>query len=294
MRRQALIVLSILVIFGLHPASGAESKGCGGDYGGWGPVLNDNAVTERLLAEGERLMKAGQTAKITALQDQLSRRHCSVSLLAEGRPAEKPAENAAKQAGSVLIFGSLFKCPKCAHWHVNGAGGYLISAHGVAVTCRHVIKTTNGVALVAMTRAGGVYPVRAVLAASEANDLAVVQLEGSGFTPLPISTNAPVGSSVFVLSHPDQQYYTLTSGLVSRYVRHKHGGDPERLLMNITAEFARGSSGCPVFNEAGAVVGTVVSTQGIYYHADEHVHENLQMVLKQCAPSSALLELIKP
>ena len=295
MRWQALMTLPLWAALVLTPVAGADLRDIPTPSDPrWGAVLNDGALTERLIAESERLLEAGRTPKISELQDQLSRRRCSVPLVPEGRRADQPAEYAAQQADSVLVVGSLYKCPRCSRWHINAAGGYLISSNGVAVTCRHVIKTTNGVALVAMTRSGRVYPVRAVLTASEANDLAVIQLDGTGFTPVAISTNAPVGSSIFVLSHPDQQYYTLTSGLVSRYARQRHPGGRESTLMNITAEFARGSSGCPVFNDRGAVVGTVVSTQAIYYQSDEHVHDNLQMVLKNCAPSSALLDLLKP
>lgn len=259
-----------------------------------GTVFNDRDLTEHLIGEAEALMEAGRTPKLSELRRQLTRKHCQVRLAPAREGWLRPSDLVAAETDGVLVLGSLYKCTQCNRWHFNAAGGYVISETGVAVTCYHVVQASNGVALVAMTRQGKVYPVREVLAASAANDLAVVQLDGSGFRPVPLGGTAPVGATVYVISHPDQQYYTLTGGLVSRYVKVRKRGGLEATLMSITAEFARGSSGCPVFDRRGAVVGTVVSTHSIYYETDRDQHDNLQMVLKQCAPSGALLELIQP
>ena len=49
---------------------------------------------------------------------------------------------------------------------------------------------------------GKVAPVKSVLAASEADDIAVVQVEGEGFQPLSVAAAARIGSPVTVISHP--------------------------------------------------------------------------------------------
>jgi S1-C subfamily serine protease len=192
-----------------------------------------------------------------------------------------------------LVVGGLFKCNKCTRWHSTVAGGYVIDPAGIAVTCHHVITGTNAVTFVAMTRSGRVYPVREVLAGSAVNDLAIIQLEGQGFTPLPLATDAPPGAPIYAISHPDHNFYSLTAGLVSRYARlRKPAGT--MTVMEITADFAKGSSGCPVFNECGAVVGTISSTHSVYYDTHDGKKDNLQMVFKRCVPTTALLELIRP
>jgi S1-C subfamily serine protease len=62
--------------------------------------------------------------------------------------------------------------------------------------------------------------------------------------------------------------------------------------VSITADYARGSSGGPVLNDRGEVIGIVKSTQPIFYRMVEGKGENLQMVIKLCIPSAKLLKLI--
>jgi S1-C subfamily serine protease len=95
-----------------------------------------------------------------------------------------------------------------------------------------------------------------------------------------------------VISHPDRRFYTLTDGIVSRYSTSTGGGKKTSVMM-ITADFARGSSGGPVFNDCGAVVGYVGSTVSVYYNVDKGRKDNLQMVFKQCIPTGNVLKLIK-
>lgn len=256
-------------------------------------VVSDSDIMQRLSAEAERLIKVGKTVRQSELMTQTRRASCQAKVARLGAGRWTPTQLVAGCADGVLVLAGPYKCGKCARWHSNVSGGYVIDPSGIAVTCHHVIASTNAVTTVAMTRGGQVVAVREVLAASAVNDLAIIQLDGQGFTPLPLSTDAPAGTPICAISHPDHNFYSLTSGLVSRYARLRR---PAGLatVMEITADFAKGSSGCPVFNETGAVVGTISNTRSVYYDAHDGHKDNLQMVFKRCTPTAALLELIRP
>lgn len=72
--------------------------------------------------------------------------------------------------------------------------------------------------------------------------------------PLTLATEPPaIGESIFTLGHPLGDEFTLSSGIVSGY---RFDGPPR---MQITAPVSPGSSGGPVLNQWGEVVGLVSS-----------------------------------
>jgi len=124
-------------------------------------------------------------------------------------------------------------------------------------------------------------------------DIAILRCEGSGFTALPLSTDVPDGSPVGVWSHPNNYFFCLSAGIVARrFILRKPGGKAEMLA--ITADYARGSSGGPVFDDRGNVVGMVASTDSVYYTEENGQQKNLQMVFKNCVSARSILALIEP
>lgn len=72
--------------------------------------------------------------------------------------------------------------------------------------------------------------------------------------PLPLAEESPaIGEAIFTLGHPLGDEFTLSSGIVSGY---RFDGTPR---MQITAPISPGSSGGPVLNQWGEVVGMVSS-----------------------------------
>ena len=105
-----------------------------------------------------------------------------------------------------------------------------------------------------------------------------------------LRTAIDVGDPVWVISHPASTFYYLSHGIVGRrFVQSRRGREIE--LLDITADYARGSSGAPVLDATGAVVGVVRSTRSIYYEEDDGQQKNLQMVFKHCVPARAVKEL---
>jgi S1-C subfamily serine protease len=109
-----------------------------------------------------------------------------------------------------------------------------------------------------------------VLAADTESDTCFVKIDAPGLKPLPMRTGVRAGERVYCLSHPGGYFFMFTQGMVARVNRKcnevldEHGhtnGLLTRpiLFLNVTAEFAPGSSGAPIADEAGNVVGQVAS-----------------------------------
>jgi serine protease Do len=258
------------------------------------PVVRDQEIISRLLTQGEQLLTSSNAVLTSTLNRQLSRRQCSLKLPrgATGSPA--PIDPVGPSQQGVLIVAEVYKCKRCGKYHANPASGFFLTDSGALATCYHVLDSAENGTLLAMTREGATFAVREVLAANRETDVVILRAQAREVHPLPLSpTPAPVGSKVRVLSHPDSRFFVLTEGLVSRYqVDRIH--QREVVGMTITADFAKGSSGAPVFDETGAVIALVRSTTSIYYSETNGVKNNLQMVLKDCIPSRYLLDLIRP
>jgi len=254
--------------------------------------ISDERIEDLLDAAADKLIQSGQTVRMKDLLAQLNRRSCAVQLPRPLSGKLSAAELVARARAGVLVIGDLFKCKKCPRWHVGASSGFMLTDSGVCATCYHVVNVPESRTLIAMTGDGRVVPVREVLAANPNTDVAILRLDGAGFTPLPLDTEPAVGATVRVLSHPDDHFFTLSEGIVSRYVTvplEKHAG--EVTMMAITADFGAGASGAPVLNERGGVAGIVNNTQSLYY--DPKRGKDLQMVFKHCLPSQYVRQLIK-
>lgn len=133
--------------------------------------------------------------------------------------------------------------------------GFIIDPKGIAVTNNHVV---TGGAIFRVYVAGRAKPVNArVLGVSECADLAVIDLDGSGYDYLtwyegPIKVGLDIYAAGFPLGDPE---FTLTRGIVA-----KASADGESSWASIDgviqhdATINPGNSGGPLVDENGAVV----------------------------------------
>ena len=255
--------------------------------------INDRLIQSTITTQADKWLKAGEATKSEELAAQLDRKTCSLKLAKPGKRVLTAQETSKKNQAGVLVVAQPYLCGKCERTHLSLASGFMLTEDGAFCTSYHVMSNKTARTMIIMTGDGRVAPVREVLAANAATDLIILRAEGKGFTALPLSTNAPVGGLIRVISHPNQHFYSLTEGIASRYFTMTRNRKPVSALA-ITADFARGSSGAPVFNEYGAVVGSVNSTFSSYYSTDDDGHkENLQMVFKNCVAAKHVLEMIK-
>jgi len=249
-------------------------------------IIDDKKIRvrfEKLLGE---LTDEGTTADPAKLQKQLSRKSTKVELTEAPALGETPltdAEIYERASKATLVLGHLYKCDHCDEWHGSTAGGVVISPDGLVITNHHVMEADNAGAFGAMNRDGKIYPITEVLASSEKDDMALVQLDtgGAELDWAPLATGDAVGSQVHVISHPDGRFFTFSEGVIARYFVDEESRTPR---MQITADYARGSSGCGVFNQQGELTAIVASTSSIYYNQDRQQQKNLQMVVKSCVP----------
>ena len=231
------------------------------------PSASDLVRTRKFQTEAAKCVDSGKFTPAADLVKQLSRKQCSLTLPAPTKQKLSPTEVYARRKESVLLVGKLYKCKRCTKWHVSSASGFLISEAGHFVTNYHVVKNSEGDTkmMAVMTYDGQTLPVKEVLAANEADDVAICLLEAGGKTlrPAPLSADAAIGTPVSVISHPRHRFYSLTHGIVSRYAKFPRGRNMAT-RMTITADFAQGSSGGPVFDDRGAVVGLVSSTSTVH------------------------------
>jgi serine protease Do len=256
-------------------------------------VVNDLQIRGDVARELQVIREAGKTVPMADLRRQLEKRaHHSLSLPRPARHKWTPAEIYRQCRRSVVVVSGLYKCDKCGKWHGSTATGFFLTSSGAVATNYHVIAAKDREALGVRTLDGKVYPVREVLAANKEDDVAIIRIDGRGFKPLPLVPDADVGSPVAVISHPDSRFYALTTGIVSRYFA-TYNYSKRITRMAITAEFAKGSSGAPVIDEHGSVVGMVASTRSTYYKQDALHDKRLQMVMRYCVPTQSILNRIE-
>lgn len=191
---------------------------------------------------------------------------------------------------ATVMFHTGYKCDRCDNWHGGVATGFVLHPDGWIVTAAHVIANRpDDHAMAVMTHDERTFAVTGVYLRDDDNDVAIVKIDAANLpAALPLALREPAaGSGVAVMSHPRGFYYLFTRGVVSRV----QGGSDGSKRLTITAEFARGSSGAPVVNEQGEVVGIALATTTL--HADEAEKTNTQFVLKHAAGVSDLRELIE-
>ena len=132
--------------------------------------------------------------------------------------------------------------------------GFFIDSDGTLVTNHHVladayraeIKTADGVR----------YPISAVLARSQLLDLIKVRVDipSAMVTPIELSTVEPaIAERVVVIGSPLGLEQTVSEGIVSAIRMHPASVN----VYQLTAPISQGSSGSPVLNLAGDVIGVV-------------------------------------
>ena len=237
-------------------------------------VIDDEEYVEKVTDASARLLQDGNLKSLASLRGQVCRGGFPVKPTPLSRQKLTAPDLCDRLRQSTLAVGSYYKCPDCGEWHFNSSAGFVVGEGGIVCTCWHVVQAEDEGGkqsyLVAANDAGHVFPVQSVLAADAESDTCFVKIDAPGLKPLPLRAGVRAGERVYCLSHPGGYYFMFTQGMVARVNRKRnevldvHGhtnGLLTRpiLFLNVTAEFAPGSSGAPIVDEAGNAVGQVAS-----------------------------------
>jgi len=139
--------------------------------------------------------------------------------------------------------------------------GFVVTRNGLVVTNYHVIK--SGTSAVIKLPDGSFFTVDGVLAFDKDRDIAVIKAHGINFKTVALgdSDRLQVGDEVVAIGSPLSLESTVSNGIVSGIRTEKKDAfdeiDPQggQKILQITAPISHGSSGGPLFNLAGQVVG---------------------------------------
>jgi len=143
----------------------------------------------------------------------------------------------------------------------DGLGtGFVVRKDGWVATNFHVVRGATAVTVVFSDHRE--FPVVEIMNANRLHDLVILRIDARDLPVLPIGDSDQVrpGDSVLAIGHPLGLEDTVSNGLISA-VREVHAG---LSVLQISAPIAPGSSGGPLFNDRGEVIGvaTAVSTRG--------------------------------
>ena len=143
---------------------------------------------------------------------------------------------------------------------VSQGSGFFVSREGLIITNYHVIS--EGSSAVAKLPNGAFYPVDGVVTFDKTRDVAVIKAHGQNFRKLTLgnSDQVQVGEEVVAIGNPLALDSTVSNGIVSGM---RTARDDRGKLLQITAPISIGSSGGPLFDMAGGVIGiTTMYLQG--------------------------------
>ena len=116
--------------------------------------------------------------------------------------------------------------------------GFFIDSDGTLVTNYHVVE--GGASAKITTMDNQVYDVSGVYDCDETTDIALLKVNGSGFTSLKVSTEpVSAGDTIYAIGSPLGLSNTISSGIISNAARVYEGVT----YIQVTAPISSGSSG---------------------------------------------------
>lgn len=139
---------------------------------------------------------------------------------------------------------------------ITSASGFVVG-EGLIVTSYHIAENMLTGSTARLVNSALMYSIEAIAAVDKPHDLAVLKVTGISAPLLPLgdSDTVRVGDTVYVTGNPKGYLGTFSVGHISAIQK----GDSfvADKVIQMTAPISKGSSGGPVLNARGAVIGVV-------------------------------------
>ena len=280
-----------------------------------------------LSKQAKKLRESGLLLSAEKAKEQSKRTSCLLTLPTPSTQKLDTREVWQRARKSHMRVGWIYLCNECDRWHLSLSGGYAITSDTVA-TCAHVIEPLEmreGY-LIAADDDDKLYAVTEVLANNPALDTAIVRLKAGSLSPLPLGKNVLPGDTVFCFSDPVDRRGYFSQGMVNRFVkrpflRKKEVQDAEKasasnpdsstasapakaplespVWIEVSTEWAPGSSGSAVLDTCGNAVGHVSEIEAVLEDPLPNAKRAAKargtvIIFHDAIAASNVLSLIKP
>ena len=133
---------------------------------------------------------------------------------------------------------------------IGQGSGFIVREDGAVVTNYHVISNARNIRVKAGKK---VLKVEGLIYADMENDVVILKVTGKSLPTVRLGDveKMDTGEKIYVIGSPEGLENTISDGILTgiRQI------DAKRRILQITAPISRGSSGSPVFNKSGEVIG---------------------------------------
>lgn len=137
--------------------------------------------------------------------------------------------------------------------------GFFVSKDGLAVSNYHVFEGTSQGLEIIETLDGKQFKIKNVVVKSKENDYIIFRVDIGNYkieNPIPVVSQTPqIGQDVFAIGNPRGLESTLSKGIISAFRENN-------TLIQTSTEITHGSSGGPLLNMNGEVIGITTAGMG--------------------------------
>lgn len=320
-----VFALAVSTVSGQDPARRPEGStavptpAAAAEGGSAEAAVDDELLLHRIESHCEQLRKGDRLRGLGALREGADGRRCAFDPGSSSTAEFALPDLRERLLQSVCIVGQYFRCTECDGWHASASTGFAVAADGLVATCFHLLEEDpvdlpegrdeqpEPFLFVADWK-GRVFPVDEVAAADSGSDVMLVRCGARDLVPLPLRPGVRTGETVTCLSNPDHWFAVMTQGIVARRYLVRggapgsaisvpvpmHSGEPTgptREFLQVTCDFAGGSSGAPLVDAAANVLGIAQSTSTLSALLPGQDFGDVQMVARTAVPVEALLRL---